>query len=259
MFGSESAVPFPFHRFTMAHRKLGEILISSGVINEAKLEQALKYQKQNKCLIGEALIRLGHAEEEAIAQALSKQLGVPYASIENKILIPEKGQNLEKLVSEKYSREHFLIPLFIEGNSIAVAMADPTNILAIDNLRLMTNREIQPFIATKSQVLGVIDEYYQASDLIEAAMSSKDTAGKEVFSEADVVSTEGKLDLDKVIVGDTKGVQSIRIVNAILKQAINERSSDIHLELFEERVSLRFRIDGVLYERTPSPKDIVNI
>lgn len=242
----------------MAHKKIGEILIASGVINDDQLNQALKYQKQNKCLLGEALISLGHADDEAIAQALSKQLGIPHASIENKILIPEKGQGLEKLIGEKYSREHYLVPLFVEGNSIAVAMSDPTNILVIDNLRLMTNREIQPFIATKSQILSVIDRYYQASDLIEAAMSGK-TVGKEVFNEADVISPEGRLDLDKVIVGDTKGVKSIKVVNAILKQAINERASDIHLELFEEQVSLRFRIDGVLYERTPPPKELVGI
>lgn len=242
----------------MAHKRLGEILIAAGIINEAQLGQALNYQKQNKCLIGEALISLGFADEEAVAHALSKQLGIPYASIENKILIPEKGQGLEKLVGEKYSRDHFLVPLFVEGNSIAIAMADPTNILVVDNLRLMTSREIQPFIATKSQILSVIDRYYQASNLIEEAMYSK-TAEKEVFSETDVITSEGKLDLDKVIVGDTKGVKSIRVVNAILKQAINERASDIHLELFEERVSLRFRIDGVLYERTPPPKDLVGI
>jgi type IV pilus assembly protein PilB len=241
----------------MAHKRLGEILIASGIIDEAKLEQALKYQKQNKCLIGEALVHLGYVDEETIAQSLSKQLGIPYASIENKILIPEKGQGLEKFVNEKYARDHFLLPLFIEGNSIAVAMSDPTNILVVDNLRLMTNREIQPFIATKQQILSVLDKYYQASDLIEEAMSAKGV-GKEIFNEADILGVEGKLDLDKVIVGDTKGVRSIRIVNAILKQAIGERASDIHLELFEERVSLRFRIDGVLYERTPPPKDLVN-
>jgi len=239
----------------MAHKKLGEILAEQGVINEEKLKQGLVYQQQNKCLLGEALVKLGFVTEEVVSMALSKQLGVPYASKENRILNPEKNQGLEKLVGEKYAREHFLVPLFVEGESLAVAMADPTNVLVMDNLRLMTNMEIQPFIATKSQVLRVIDSFYQGSNLIEQAMSVA-TDGKD--SGEDLSAVDDKLDLDHVISGDSKGAQSIRVVNAILKQAISERTSDIHLEIFDERVSLRFRIDGILHERTPPPRELVN-
>jgi type II secretory ATPase GspE/PulE/Tfp pilus assembly ATPase PilB-like protein len=240
----------------MAHKRLGEILIAQGVIDETKLNQALHFQSQNKCLIGEALITLGFATEDAVSQALSKQLGIPYASKENRILNPERNQGLEKMIGEKYAREHVVIPLFVENDSIAVAMCDPANVLVMDNLRLMTNMEIQPFIATKAQILKVIDSFYQASDIIEQAL--KPTEGKDDSGDADMSSVEDKLDLDKVIVGESKGAQSIRVVNAIMKQAIAERTSDIHLELFDERVSLRFRIDGVLHERTPPPKELVS-
>ncbi|MDD4004388.1 MAG: ATPase, T2SS/T4P/T4SS family [Elusimicrobiaceae bacterium] len=238
----------------MAHKRLGEILIEDGVLDEDKIQKALKFQTQHNCLIGEAFVKLAFATDEQVAQALSKQLGIPFASTGNKILAPEKGQELEKIIPEKYAREHLLVPLFKESGSLAVAMMDPTDVLIVDNLRLMSNMEIQPFISTKAQILNTIDSFYQATDLIEAAMITQDS-GDGVGE--DLSAVDGKLDLDKVIVGDTKGAQSIRVVNAILKQAISERTSDIHLEIFDERVSLRFRIDGVLFERTPPPKELV--
>ncbi|MFA6583767.1 MAG: ATPase, T2SS/T4P/T4SS family [Elusimicrobiaceae bacterium] len=239
----------------MAHKRLGEILIEEGIINEEQVQKALRFQTQHNCLIGEALIKLTFATDEQVAQALSKQLGIPFASVSNKILAPEKGQDLEKTIPEKYAREHTLVPLFKEGDGMAVAMGDPTNMLILDNLRLMSNLDIIPFISTKAQILNVIDSFYQTSDLIEAAMVSSSPGEAGVAD--DLGNMDGLLDLDKVVMGDSKGAQSIRVVNAILKQAISERSSDIHLEIFDERVSLRFRIDGVLYERTPPPKELV--
>jgi type IV pilus assembly protein PilB len=238
---------------------LGEILIESKVITHEQLERGLKYQQQNSCLIGEALIKLNYATEEQVAMALSKQLAIPYASKENQILNPEKGQGLEKLIPEKFARENYVVPLFIENNVLAVAMTDPTNIFLLDNIKVITGRDVQPFISTKSQLLKVLDSFYQEqSDLIGKVIDSdaKKTAGKEE-SDADFLTPDGKLDLDKVIVGESKGAHTIKLVNAILKQAITERASDIHLEKFDENVSLRFRIDGVLQERTTPSSDVV--
>lgn len=242
----------------MAKQRLGEILIQSRVINEEQLNRALKFQIQTNCLIGEALTKLGFASEEAVTNALAKQMGIPYASRENRILQPEKGQGLEKLIAEKFAREHLLVPLFVENQSLAIAMSDPTNVLILDNLRLMTNMEIQTFIAVKSQILRVIDAFYQTqgtASLIDRAMEK---VSKEEDMDVDMSAIEDKLDLDKIVAGDTKGAQSIRLINAILKQAISERGSDIHLENFDERVCLRFRIDGILYERSSPPKEIVS-
>ncbi|HNT97439.1 MAG TPA: ATPase, T2SS/T4P/T4SS family [Elusimicrobiales bacterium] len=240
----------------MARKKLGEILIQSGVINEEQLAKALKFQTQTPCLIGEALVKLGYASEEQVSMALSKQLGTPYASRENKILNPEKGQGLEKIISEKFARENAVIPLFIEDNILAVAMTDPTNILLLDNIKMVAGMEITPFISTRAQVLKVIDQFYQVQgDLIDKVMEGGE--GKDGGGDvADALTPDGKLDLDKVIVGSGKGAQSIQLVNAILKQAIAERTSDIHLEKFDEKISLRFRIDGSLYERSAPPAEL---
>lgn len=239
----------------MERKKLGEILIEQKIINEEQLNKALKFQEQNHCLIGEALIKLGYATEEQVAIALSKQLGIPYASIQNQILKPEKNQGLENLIDEKFARDNYVVPLFVENDLIAIALADPTNLILLDNIRAKTGMEVQTFISTKSQILKVIDQFYQAeTKLIDQAVETK--VEKEDVSDEDFLTPDGKLDLDKVILSQSKGAQAIKIVNAILKQAIAERTSDIHLEKFDEKVWLRFRIDGVLHERTAPPKEL---
>ncbi|HBA61701.1 MAG TPA: type II secretion system protein GspE [Elusimicrobia bacterium] len=240
-------------------KKLGEIMIQAGWIDEEKLNKALKFQQQQGGLIGEALVKLHYANEEQVAQALGKQLGIPYASKENQILNPEKGQGLEKIIPEKFARENAVIPLFMENGVLAVSVTDPTNIMMLDNVKLVCGSEIQLFISTKAQILKVIDSFYQGQTslidrVIEGGSGGKDGGA----SESDAITPDGKLDLDKVIIGDSKGAQSIKLVNAIMKQAISERTSDIHLEKFDEKVSLRLRIDGVLYERSAPPGELVD-
>ena len=242
----------------MANKRLGEIMIQLGWIDEAKLNKALKFQQQQGGLIGETLIKLHYATEEQVAQALGKQLGIPYASKENRILNPEKGQGLEKMIPEKFARENAVIPLFREDSVLAVAMMDPANILLLDNIKIVSGMEVQSFISTKAQILKVIDSFYQTqTGLIDKVLDNA-AASKTEDSDLDLITNEGKLDLDKVIIGESKGAESIKLINAILKQSIGERASDIHLEKFDEKVSLRLRIDGVLYERSAPPSDIVD-
>jgi len=224
-------------------------MVQAKWIDEEKLQKALRFQQQQGCLIGEALIKLHYATEEQVAMALGKQLGIPYASKENQILNPEKGQGLEKMIPEKFARDNAVIPLFVENNTLAAALTDPTNIMMLDNLKLVSGMEITPFISTKAQILKVIDAFYSAQgSLIDKVLDKAGEGGE--TSETDVVTSDGKLDLDKIIIGESKGAQSIKLVNAVIKQAIGERTSDIHLEKYDEKVALRFRIDGTLYERS---------
>jgi type IV pilus assembly protein PilB len=227
---------------------LAEILIASGLLTEEQAEKAQKVVVQSKCSFAEGVVKLGFCKEEDIAIALSKQHGIPYASRDNKILKAEKGENLEKLVPENFARENFLLPLFKDNNMLAVAISDPENVLMLDNLKLLTGHEIQPFISTKTQIIKAIDEFYLGGGVIDRTLNVKQ-------AEEDVEEFNGddqRLNLDKVNAGAEGGAQVVALVNAILKQAIQERASDIHIERFDERVSLRFRIDGVLYER-PNP------
>jgi type IV pilus assembly protein PilB len=231
-------------------------MVQAKWITDEQLAKALKFQQQQGGLIGECLVKLRYASEEQVAQALAKQLGIPYASRENQILNPEKTQGLDRLLPEKFARENAVIPLFIENNVLAVALTDPTNILVIDNIKLVSGMEIQPFISTKAQILKIIDAFYSGQTSLIDKVLDRAVEGPGEASETDVVTADGKLDLDKVIIGESKGAQSIKLVNAIIKQAISERTSDIHLEKYDEKVALRFRIDGSLYERSAPLSDL---
>ncbi|UPT75919.1 MAG: hypothetical protein M0D55_09755 [Elusimicrobiota bacterium] len=152
---------------------LAEILVSSGVLTEEQRDKAQKAAVQSRCAFGEAAVKLGFTKEDDIAVALSKQLGIPYASRENKILKSEKGQNLEKVVPENYARENLVLPLFVDENVLAVALSDPDNVMLIDNLKLLSGHEIQAFIATKTQILKAIDEFYLGSSAIDTTLNAK--------------------------------------------------------------------------------------
>ena len=240
-------------------KQLSEILIDQGTLNADQVKRAQLYAKQNNISIAEAIIKFGFASEEQVTAALSKHFSVPYASKENGILVPEKEQNLQDIIPEKFARENMVIPLFLEEDELAVAVLDPTNVFLLENIKLMSGKQVQPFIASKSQLLSVIDSFYSNKNLLEEVMNETakpnvDAAAVAAESDEDV-DVSGFLDLDKI---SPTSSQYVKQVNAILRQAISERTSDIHLEMFDERVSLRFRIDGSLYERTAPAKESVS-
>ena len=236
-------------------KEISDILKEQGTLNDEQIKRAQMYAKQNNTTVSDAVVILEFATEEQVTSALAKHLSLPYASKENGILSPEREQDLQKMIPEKFARENLVVPLFIEDNELAVAFFDPSNLFLIDNIRMMAGKEVQPFIASKSQILSVIDSFYGHKNLLEEVVNEtgKDNATNTAGDE-DVQIDAGNLDFDKY---SGTSSQYIKLVNAILKQAISERASDIHLELFDERVSLRFRIDGSLYERTPPTKDSV--
>ena len=238
-------------------KQLSEILVEQGTLNEDQVKRAMLFSKQNNVTFAEAVIKFGFASEEKVTAALSKHFAVPYASKENGILVPEKEQNLQDIIPEKFARENMVIPLFVEDDSLAVAVLDPTNVFLLENIKMMSGKQVQPFLASKSQLLNVIDTFYSNKNLLEEVMNEAAKPQVEVADEEsdDDVDVSGFLDLDKV---SPNASQYVKQVNAILRQAITERTSDIHLELFDARVSLRFRIDGSLYERTAPAKESVN-
>lgn len=238
-------------------KQLSEILVEQGTLNEDQVKRAMLFSKQNNVTFAEAVIKFGFASEEKVTAALSKHFAVPYASKENGILVPEKEQNLKDIIPEKFARENMVIPLFVEDDSLAVAVLDPTNVFLLENIKMMSGKQVQPFLASKSQLLNVIDTFYSNKNLLEEVMNEAAKPQVEVSGEEsdDDVDVSGFLDLDKV---SPSASQYVKQVNAILRQAITERTSDIHLELFDARVSLRFRIDGSLYERTAPAKESVN-
>ena len=239
-------------------KQLSEILMEQGALDAEQVKRVQLYAKQNNVTVAEAVVKFGFATEEQVTAALSKHFSVPYASRENGILVPEKEQNLQDIIPEKFARENMVIPLFVEEDELAVAVLDPTNVFLLENIKMMSGKQVQPFIASKSQLLNVIDAFYSNKNLLEEVMNeaAKPTAEGATTAEGDEdVDVSGFLDLDKISPNTS---QYVKQVNAILRQAIAERTSDIHLEMFDERVSLRFRIDGSLYERTAPAKESVN-
>ncbi|MBR4355636.1 MAG: Flp pilus assembly complex ATPase component TadA [Elusimicrobiaceae bacterium] len=237
---------------------LHEILIDQGTLTPEQVKRSQLYAKQNNIPFADAVVKMAFASEEQVTIALSKHFAIPYASKENGILAPEKEQNLQKIIPEKFARENMVIPLFVEDDALAVALTDPTNLFLLENIKMMSGKQVQPFITSKSQILNAIDTFYASTNLLEEVMNEAIKPQEDVMANAEAdeeVAETGVLDLDKVSPNTS---QYVKQVNAILRQAISERTSDIHLEMFDERVSLRFRIDGSLYERTPPAKESVN-
>jgi type IV pilus assembly protein PilB len=236
----------------MTRKSDSEILVGRGLINEDGRARAELAAEQGHCSFFEAVVRLGLATEEAVAQARAEELGLTFASLANKLLVAETGQDLEKLVPEAFAREHMVLPIFKDADKrrLTVAMAEPDNPPLLENLRMIARLEIQPLMAPKSHLFKAIDALYmrRGTDLIAKTLAS---GGPTEAVDASVTSSI-RIDLDKGAIGGVEN-QSVNVVNAILKQAVAERGSDIHLEIFEEQVMLRFRIDGMLFERTPPP------
>lgn len=237
-------------------KQLSDILIEMGMLDAEQVKRVQLFSKQNNVPMAEAIVKFGFATEEQVTSALSKHFAVPYASKENGILVPEKEQNLQEIIPEKFARENMVIPLFVEEDELAVALLDPTNVFMMENIKMMSGKQVQPFIASKSQLLNAIDAFYSNKNLLEEVMNdaAQVSEADSQASEEDV-DVSGFLDLDKI---SPNSSQYVKQVNAILRQAIAEHTSDIHLEMFDERVSLRFRIDGSLYERTAPAKESVN-
>ncbi|MCD6080094.1 MAG: Flp pilus assembly complex ATPase component TadA [Candidatus Omnitrophica bacterium] len=231
--------------------KVGEILIKEGLITEEDLERAMEYQQKNGGKLGDVLIAMGLVTEKEIAAALGKQLGIPYVSISSGGLKPAEDQNLEQLIPEEIARKYLVLPISRTFNSLTIAVVDPLDFVTIDNIRKIAGCEVNPVITTKGELLQAIDEFYGPRDVFREAIQKsyevKDiptsTAGIEEIEE-EVVS------LDRLI-AQAEEAPVVKLVDLIIRQAIEEGASDIHIEPMENRLRLRYRIDGVLHEKPP--------
>lgn len=232
--------------------KLGQILLSEGLVTEEQLEKAIDIQKKDGTRLGETLINLGIVTEKDIVIAMAKQLSIPYASYAKGLLKPSENQDLAKLVPEDYARKNILIPVSRHLNSLTIAFMDPLDLIAIDNLKRMTGCDINPIIATKTDLQRAINEFYGKEDLLKDAISDSYTL-EEFKAEKDI---EEDLSLDDLI-AKAEEAPVVKLVDLILMQAIKDRASDIHIEPFKNKINIRYRIDGVLYEIPPPSKHLL--
>lgn len=232
---------------------LGDLLLEQRLVTREQLDRALEAQQNEGGRLGEVLVRKGIISEDNVAFALSEQFNVPLLSSKTGGIQPAEDQHLEKIISKQFALRNIMMPLSRDGGSLTCVMFDPLDFMLIDELRKITRLEIVPVVATKSDIVKAIEEFYGGLEMTRKETSKHHTIGKVDLKAGE--NGEESLSIDNIITRAT-AAPVVKLVDLMLWQAINKRASDIHIEPFEDRFSLRYRVDGKLYEITPPPKHL---
>ena len=227
-------------------KKLGELLVDAGLISADQLAKALANQKVNKKRIGEIIVDLKMASEMDIVQTLSFELGVDSLDLSTAVVDPMAIQ----LIPEKLARKYNLLPISVDGKVLTVAMLDPLDFEALDDIRFATGYKVKPVATTRTELIHAIDIHYSASDSI-AEILVKDLS-KEKSEVEVVVEKEGSDAATLRKESETPPV--IRMVNLMISDAVKSRASDLHMEPQERRLLIRNRVDGLLNNVMELPK-----
>lgn len=237
---------------SVLERKLGELLVRDNIISESQLEIAIDQQGEIGGSLGKIIIESGYATEVDLAAALGRQLEVPFITLSHYEIDPELLDSIPVEIVRKYQ----IIPVDRTGDTLTVALADPSNIVLIDELRLLTKCNIVPVISFESDIQEAIRNYYQQSDNVDEML--KEVSEEEVES----INLDAMLDDSGEMVDDLApdptDAPVIQLVNMIIQEAIKMRASDIHIEPYEKSLRLRYRVDGVLQEGKNPPKKFQN-
>lgn len=222
-----------------AKKRLGDILVEQGILTDEQLEHALAEQKKSKLRLGDFLIQNGIASDEKIAEALHRQLGIPLADLRS-ARIP---QEVISMVPGTVLRKHIVCPVgFSNGNSntLILAMSDPLDMVAQDDISIITNCMIEPQIATASAINKVLDRYFGSGE----AQSAAEQYAKE--REQQLAEMEA---VQAIADNDLSSAPIVQLVRSIVEQAVRQRASDIHMDPMERVLRVRYRIDGSLVEK----------
>lgn len=219
--------------------RLGDALISEGLINEEQLQQALALQKKSGKRLGAVLVEMHLVTEQDIVQILSKQLRIPFIDLSNYLIDPV----IAKLVPEHIAKRHMLIPINKVGNKLTVAMVDPLNIIAIDDIQLMTGLMVKPVVATHTDINKALQDAYGAVAQQDKLMDDLEDIGHGDDEDLDGLGELGEND-----------APIIRLCNLVISQAVQNGVSDIHIEPFERELRIRYRQDGMMYTAMQPPK-----
>jgi len=227
--------------------RLGELLVRENLITVQALRKAQEEQQKNGSRIGTALIKTGAIEESKLTDFLSKQYGVPAINLKDFDIDPE----IIKLVPKEVAEKHLVIPVNRAGPSLIVAMCDPSNIYAVDDLKFLTGYNIESVVASEISIREAIERYYA-----EKGPSLDDIVGEVTADDIEVSKEEDENIEEMAKAADDAPV--VKLVNLILMDAIKKRASDIHVEPYEKDFRVRFRIDGALYEVMRPPMKLRN-
>ena len=239
----------------VGRKKIGQILIESGVVTAEQIKECLEIQLETSQLIGQILIEKGYIDEIILAKALAKQFGVQYHSLDDF----EIDSQLMEFLPEDLIKMYYFIPYAISENRMTIIIHDPTNVALFDTVHLVTGLDIDYLIAPYSKVIGLINEYYSIdSDEKTLDEVNVDELLEDVKLEfvKDEDQTNDESHKDLLHAADEKPI--IALVNKVLLEAIRENTSDIHIEAEEDMVQVRYRIDGVLYNKMPINKKAHN-
>ena len=220
-------------------KRLGEVLLDNGQISKEQLANALDEQKTNWKRLGDILVDLGYVSDATLSDAISKQISVERITLQNTYINAEAARLIPKEVAKKYT----VLPIYEKDGFLYVAMSDPRNMYALDDLRLITQKPIYPLVASSAEIESAIEIYYS----------------QQVSERAIEDLKRDWMDNVEIQTGDDTDIQNapaVRLVNSIISQAVSLRASDIHIEPFEESIIVRFRIDGALSENMTIPQNL---
>jgi type IV pilus assembly protein PilB len=230
--------------------KLGDLLIEAGKIDRNQLQQALEQQKVDGGRLGTQLVHLGYIDEDELVEFLSERYGVPPVDLKSL----EIDETILGLISADVARKYTILPVAKAGARLTVAMADPTNVFALDDIKFMTGYNVEPVVTTDSALKTAIDNYYGSTHAIELKRVMEDIAEADE-ADLELLEDESELDLAE-IAAESEAAPVVRLVNIILSDAIKRGASDIHIEPYEKAYRVRYRIDGVLYEMMKPPQKL---
>ncbi|MGH7799792.1 MAG: type IV-A pilus assembly ATPase PilB [Thermodesulfobacteriota bacterium] len=239
--------------------RFGETLVKQEVINPDQLKTAIEEQKRTGKRLGETLLRLGYISQYELVAFLSKQYGVPAINLDEFEVMPE----VLKFIPRESAVKHSLIPINRSGGTLVVAMSDPSNIFAIDELKFATGHNIEVVVASEDSIKNAIERHYGDRKDERARIHIEDTGGSidDIMGEIEYFIAElGKTEEMEVddLAKASEEAPVIRLVNHILVNAIRHGASDIHIEPYEKDYRVRYRIDGILYDTMRPPFKIKN-
>ena len=232
----------------MIPERLGKLLVTARLITEEQLQKALVMQKKEGGRLGSILVRMNFVEEDKLLKFLSQQYGIPAVDLAKLQIDPA----VTKLVPADVVHKYHVIPVKRSGATLNLAMVDPTDVFAIDDIKFMTGYEIEPMVASEASVMAAIARSYDASNK-ELQTVLKDIAVQEAADPSFIKEEEVDLGKLKEAVEDAPVV---KLANLILSEAIKKNASDIHVEPYEHNFRVRYRVDGSLYEVMAPPKKL---
>jgi type IV pilus assembly protein PilB len=221
---------------SFARKRLGDVLVEAGVITEQQLQETMTEQVATHKRIGQLLIEKRLITEEELVEVLEKQLGLPRVNLYNYNINPEVATSIPLYLAKR----HLVIPIDKQGNTLKLAMADPMNIIAIDDVEMLTGMKVEPVLASESSIAQTIDQLFSLAETVEEGAAAENHTDEEIEQLRALVEE----------------APIVRVVNSLIHQAVSEGASDIHIEPQEKGVRVRMRIDGILHDMMTPPKDV---